>query len=395
MSAAQTAMNTLAAQWYNAVVSGCGLSVDEFQLMQGAMPIGATSENLWAIFDAVPPLTASTYYNPAQLNHLSQDYVGIISALIPQGALQFQNDMQDYYSTWNNYKKTISPLPADTMGWSKAFSTWALANLPQSMVSTCVGDFNTMLSDPIAVAANQVLGLQFAPAAMHPNVYAYTTTIEQLTLALNKAQPKSAKLDSASTSSDVSHTWAQTEASGIFDIFGLGGDSSYDSLTTQVATAGVNIKVSFAKLVTLAAGPLSAPSDDNVLKNYVPWYNSAALGEGYAKKDNTVWKSGDAISWDSSFGPSGNLQRFASALVIVDGITVSITSKAGLTTADQKSFKAAAAGGFFPFFEAEGSGGWSHDINFDDQGNLSVNSTCPAGNPQILGVLVSRISDLF
>lgn len=395
MSSAQTAMNTLAAQWYNAVLSGCKLSPDEFQLMQGAMPIGATTENLWNVFDSVPPLTATTFYNPAQVSSFSQNYAGVISAVIAQGTLQFQRDMGDYYAQWNNYKKTISPLPADNLAWSKAFASWANANLPQSQVTTSITDFNTMLQDPIAVAANQLLNVQFAPATMHPGAYAYTTTIEQLQLALNNARPATVQLNSSTQSSDVSHTWAQSEASGIFDIFGLGGDSSYDELTTKVTTAGVNIQAKFAKLVTLPAGPLKQPSDDNLLSQFVPWFNSAALGEAHAKQDNTVWKAGDAITWESTFGPDGNLQRFAAAMVIVDGISLTMTSKAGLSTQDQASFKAAAAGGVFPFFEAEASGGWSHDVSFDDQGSVTVTSSCPAGNPQVLGVLVSPIADLF
>jgi hypothetical protein len=395
MTAAQTAMNTLSAQWYNAVTTGCGLGKDQFQLMQGAMPVGATSANLWAIFDSVPPLTATTFYNPGQINKLSQAYVGIISALIPQGALQFQRDMGDNYTAWNNYKPTIKPVPSGNMGWSQAFSNWAEANLPQSQVTTCVGDFNTMLSDPIAVAANQLLEVQFAPKPMNPGVYAYTTTIDQLNLALANAQPKSVSLNSSTDSSDVSKTWSQTEASGIFDIFGLGGDASSQSITTQVSTAGVIIKAQFNKLVTLAAGPLSSPSSDTVLQNYTPWYNSAALNEGYQKQDNTVWKAGDAISWNSSFGPNGNLQRYAAALIVVDGISMTMISKCGLSTTDQASFKAAMAGGVFPFFEAEASGGWSNDASFDDQGNVTVTSSCPAGNPQILGVLVSPIADSF
>jgi hypothetical protein len=388
-------MNTLSAQWYNAVTHDLGLSVDQFQLMQGAMPVGATSENLWNIFDSVPPLTATTFFNPAQLNRLSQDYGGVISALIPQGMLQFQRDMGDSYSAWNNYKKTITPIPADNLAWSKAFTAWAQANLPQSQVGLCVGDFNSMLEDPIAQASNTLLQVQFASKGMHPNVFAYTTTIEQLTLALNNAKPGSVQFNSSTESSDVSHSWAQGEASGVIDFFGLGGETSYDALTSKVATASVTINASFDKVVTLAAGPLYETSDDNVLSAYVPWFNSSALSEGYAKQDNTVWKAGDAISWASTFGPNGNLQRYASALIIVDGITLTMTSKASLTTSDQPTFKAAAAGGFFPFFEAEGSGGWEHNVNFDDSGSITVKSTSPAGNPQILGVLVSPITDIF
>ncbi|XXY46203.1 hypothetical protein WME91_40005 [Sorangium sp. So ce269] len=60
--------------------------------------------------------------------------------------------------------------------------------------------------------------------------------------------------------------------------------------------------MSFDKLVTLEAGPLKQKSSDAVLRDYTPRLDSGALGEGYANKDNTVWKSGDAITWDSTFG---------------------------------------------------------------------------------------------
>ena len=393
MSNAQTAMNTLAAQWYNAVVKGCSLSPDEFQLMQGAMPISSLSENLWNIFDSVPPLTATTFYTTSQISSLRQNYAGVISALIPQGQTQFEYDMTGYYTTWFDYKKTISPLPADTQGWINAFKNWAEANLPQSQVTNCITDFETMQQDPIALAADQLNNVQFATT--NPGKYAYTTTIGQLNMLLPKAESATVRLDSTTEASDVSHTWAQNEASGIVDIVGMGGDSSYESLTSKIATAGVNIQADFNRLVTLPAGPLKEPSEDIELRKYTPWFNSAALSEGHAKQDNTVWKSGDAITWESTFGFNGNLLRFASALIIVDGIKVTMTSKAGLSTQDQASFKAAAAGGVFPFFEAEGSGGWSHDVNFDDQGNVTVRSTCPEGNPQILGVLVSQITDIF
>ena len=393
MSAAQTAMNTLVAQWYNAVAAGCGLDKGSFQLMQGADPVGTLTENLWAIFDSVPPLTATTYYNPAQLNSFSQDYAGVISALIPQGDIQFQVDMGDYYAAWNTYKETITPIPATSLAWSQAFAAWAQAKLPQSQVSLCIGDYNSMLEDPISVASNQLLTVQFA--ASNPKVYAYTTTVGQLAALLTKAVPKTVNLNSATESSDVSETWAKGEASGIFDIFGLGGDTSYDDITTKVTTAGVSVQADFAKLITLAAGPLKQPSSDTYLQNFTPWFNSSALNEGYAKPDNTVWKSGDAISWDSTFGPSGNLQRYTSALIIVDGITMTMTSQAGLSTAEQATFQQAVAGGIFPFFEAEENSGWKNSATFDDQGNITVKCTSLAGNPQVLGVLVSQIADIL
>ncbi|WP_437757219.1 hypothetical protein [Sorangium sp. So ce1389] len=393
MSAIQDAMNALNSQWYNVLTQQAQLDPSTFQLVQGNMPVGTTSEQLWSMFDAVPPRSVSTFYEPGQISSFSQNYVGVISALLAQGQLQLAADMGDYYTQWNDYKKTISPLPQDNAGWYKAFSTWASANLPQSMVQRAISDFATMLEDPIATAADTLIQVSFAPK--NPSVYVYTTTYEQLQQALNKAQPKTVSMNSETESTDVSHTWAKTEASGLFDIFAGEGNASYEQWTSQVIEAGLSIEVSFDKLVTLEAGPLKQKSSDAVLRDYTPWFNSGALGEGYANKDNTVWKSGDAITWDSTFGANGNLQRYAAALVIVDGITMTMKSSAGIAQGSQEEFKAAVSAGVWPFFEAHGEGGWSNEATFDDSGNVTITSTCKAGNPQILGIIVLPITSIF
>ena len=83
--------------------------------------------------------------------------------------------------------------------------------------------------------------------------------------------------------------------------------------------------------------------------------------------------------------------RTASALVIVDGITITMTSSAAYSTSEQTQFKTAAEFGFFPFFEAAASGGWQHDTSFNSEGNVMVTSTSPLGNPNILGAIVTPI----
>jgi hypothetical protein len=393
MTAIQDAMNSLNSQWYNALTQQAKLDPSTFQLVQGNMPLGTTSEQLWNIFDAVPPRSVSTFWNPAQLSSFSQNYAGVISALIAQGQMQFQTDMGDYYTAWNDYKTTITPLPQDNAAWYKAFSSWAKANLPQSIVESAISDFGTMLEDPIAVAADTLIQVSFA--AKNPAVYVYTTTYEQLRQALNNGQPQAISMNSETESTDVSHTWAKAEVSGLFDIFAGEGNANYEQWTSQVIEAGLTIEVSFKKLVTLAAGPLKQPSSDGVLRDYTPWFNSGALGEGYANNSNTVWKAGDAITWDSTFGANGNLQRYTAALVIVDGITMTLKANAGIAQGSQEEFKAATTAGVWPFFEVHGEGGWSNTSTFDDSGNVTITSTCLEGNPQILGVIVTPVTSIF
>lgn len=45
----------------------------------------------------------------------------------------------------------------------------------------------------------------------------------------------------------------------------------------------------------------------------------------------------------------------------------------------------------FPFFTVDLAGGWTNEVTFGDDGSVAVTSTCKAGNPQILGALVTPI----
>ena len=83
------------------------------------------------------------------------------------------------------------------------------------------------------------------------------------------------------------------------------------------------------------------------------------------------------------------------ALVLVDGISISLTSQAGFSGSDQSSMQTAFEAGFFPFFGVEGEGGWNQTVTFDDEGCVVATANCPVGSPQVLGVLVSPIGVAF
>lgn len=384
------AMQTLNAQWYNAVVSGCKLDPATFQLVQGAAPLGTTSEQLWNIFDVVPPLSVSNYFNPSQNNVFSSDYGAVINNLIPQNSDRFQTDMGDYYSQWTAYLAS-TPTPAmPAGGMPELFKNWAAFHMPPNQAQTCYTDYQSVAQGAIPVAVQMWLNAGGGTGGTK----AYNSTIADLNQQLQSAQSRSFVVNSSSESSDLSHTWAKAEAGGFYEFFEAGGSSEYDQLTMAMTTAGLTINVSFQKLLTFSAGPLSKTSTDPILSKYQPWYNSAALNVAYQTPDNTVWNHTHP-TWNDTFGPTGNMLRTASALVVVDGITIVMTSRAGFSSSQQTQFKAAVEAGFFPFFEASASGGWQHDVSFDAQGSVSVTSTSPAGNPTVLGVIVTPIGGVL
>lgn len=381
---AQQAMQTLNAQWYNALTSALNLSPAAFQLVQGNSVVGTLSENLWSIFDAVPPLCVNNYYNPAQMNSFSSDYGSIINNLNQPGSNTFQNDMGDYYSAWSAFLTTQTTLP--TGGLPALFQTWSQLHMPAGLAMQCYTDLNAIYQGAVYSAISAWLTAGGSSA-----VKAYTTTVEQLTTKIAQAPSGNVSMNSQTETSDVSHTWASGEAAGFFDLFAGEASGTYDSLSQTAISAGMNVSASFTHVLNLAAAPLSQPSTDPILSGYKPWFVGAALELAYQNNNNTLWKN-NPPTWANMFGPGGALLNTCSALIIVDGITISVTSSASFSVSDQAQFQAQSTHGFWPFYEASASGGWSNSFSFSDQGNLSYTASSPVGNPVILGVLVTPIA---
>lgn len=382
-------MNTLTAQWYNAVVAGCKLDPSTFQLVQGNVPVGTTSESIWNCLDVVPPLSVNNFFNPSQNNVFSSDYGGVINNLKPQNSDQFQKVLGDYYSQWENYLHSTPSPTMPTGGILALFKNWAEINLDPNTAQSAYTAYQEVAQGVVPTAVS----MWIAAGGSEGGTKAYNATYEQLSQQLLNASGASFKLDTSTSSSDISHTWASGEAGFIYDFFEVGGDGSYNDLSVNIITSGLKIEVDFSKVVTFSAGPLAKVSTDVILGKYIPWYSPEALSLAYHHKDNTVWQNA-APTWEDTFGSSGNMKRVAVALVVVDGINIKATSEKAVSDEDKKQVQTAVEGGFFPFFETETSEGWSHDVTFDDEGVMTLSSSCMAGNPQILGVIVDDIQNV-
>ncbi|MFO7593658.1 MAG: hypothetical protein R6X15_06405 [Pseudomonadota bacterium] len=384
-SALQRAMETLTAQWYNAVVGQAGFDRNTFQLVQGSQVIGSTTEKLWQFFDTVPPLTVTNYYNPTSFNSFSKDYGGVIINLIPQGGDELQQKMGDYYSQWLDYAKKNADYSI------KAFQQWAMGVDP-SNAPDWISLYRTLFDGAIFQA--QQAWDNMLHASTNPGVCAYAKTISDLNNALISSKSVSIHMDSSTESSNITNTWTEGEIAGFFESFFGGGESSYSSLSEKLATSSLEIDATFSNLVTFPASPLSSPSQDSILSKYTPWYSSEALNIAYKNNNNRVWKHG-APTWEGTFGANGDMTRMCGALIVVDGIDISITSSASFSSDEQQHFEAAAGAGFFPFFEAEAAHGWSSHTTFNDKGNATMTAKSPTGNPQVLGVIVSPIAEVL
>ncbi len=387
MPASNDAMQTLTAQWYNAMVTGLGLSNQSFQLYQGPNSMVTTSQQMWNIFNAVPPTAVNNYYDPTQANNFAPDYNNILVALVATSDTNFQTCMGDYYAQWQTYFQTHQPKTWDSKGISDLFTQWSMMFAPSK--SGCVTALTKAFINPINTAQNM-----FAAAA---GSYAWNQTIDALQGALAGGANKSFTMDSLTQSSSLSHTWANGGTSVFFDLFSFGGGADYDTLSQKATSAGLTIKANFKKVTTFAAGPYAQADPNNpVLANYNPWYYSAALATAYTHpNDNTVWNNQSATTWNSAFGPSGFLQRMATAIVVADGIDITITSTASYSSSEQTQITSAARVGFWPFFSASGGGGSNTVVTFNDNGQFTSTTSIAPGNPQTLGILQSPMSSIF
>jgi hypothetical protein len=384
--ASNEAMETLTAQWYNAMITGLGLSNQQFQLYQGPNSMVKTSQDMWNLFNAVPPTSVNNYFDPNQANNFAQDYDLILSALITNPDTDFQNCMGDYYSKWQTYFANNDPKTWDAQGVSDLFNKWAIKNAPAK--ASCVSGLTKAFINPINIANNMFESAKGS--------YAWNRTIDGLQTALAGGASKSFTMSSNTQSSDVKHTWAGGGVSVIFDLFSFGGGGSYDNLSSKATSAGVEISAKFTKVTTFAAGPYAqADANNPILADYSPWYSSAALAKAYTTKDNTVWNNQVPTTWDTAFGTNGFLQRMASGIVVADGVEITMSSRTSYSSSEQTQIHAAAKFGFWPFFRASGGGGTTTSVTFDDNGVFTSVTKIALGNPQILGVIQSSMSSIF
>ncbi|MCO5934199.1 hypothetical protein NAF17_01500 [Mucilaginibacter sp. RB4R14] len=138
------------------MVTGLQLSNQQFQLFQGTGTTPKTSQDLWSIFNAVPPLSVNNFYDPSQANSFASDYGLILSSLVTGSDSDFQNCMGDFYGQWLTYFKTNVPSPFNASTVSDVFNTWVMINAPSQ--AGCVSALTKAFINPVLYATKIFAG---------------------------------------------------------------------------------------------------------------------------------------------------------------------------------------------------------------------------------------------
>ena len=392
-SPASAILTTLSEQWYNTVVSSLGLDQTKFQLMQGALATGTTSLSIWNFFDAIPPLSLTQQFDPGGYNSLSSIYGAVVNNLVPQTDNGMQTLLGDKYASWAQYRQTPAnvpnPLPKTPNGQIdfvgvqvQMYQTWGIMNV----------DANTISAGTTLLEQKDVVATAIAMYLAANGTYPYTATYAALQAALQQGQARTLSFNSQQASSDTSHSWAGGSVSGFYEFFSGSAGGSWDSFNQQLQSSGITVSATFQSVATIPGQPLATNQPLNPdLSSYAPWWSSAALQVARQHDDNTVWKHG-APTWSDTFGPSGNLTRLSTAMVVVDGIDMTITTNFAVSSDQRTDIQTAARAGFWPFFSAEGQGGFHHEVTASNNQGATIHTACPRGNPTVIGVLVDPIS---
>ncbi|ENG3301094.1 hypothetical protein ABTX20_005372 [Salmonella enterica] len=378
MAEVNNAVQSLQDMWYLAAVDGLGLDKSSFMLLQSGVKLPYTTSTLWQVIDAIPPKALTAVFSLGSLNSFYQNYGGLFSVVIAPISDELRVVMGDYLSDWMEYKKSADL----SVGLPKLFEVWACQYLPDNIATTAISVFNKDNHNIVNLASkkyydNSDVSNPFAPNAKKPPLYNIRID-EIIGGAIAHGPRKEVHVNSKTSSSDVSSTWAKGGVSGFLGIFSLGGNRVSSKTTSKFASSEITIDATFQHVVTV--------------QTFKPgsWYNSSFLN--YASKGENVFSTGNPITWENTFGPDGTLQRIIEGLVIVDGIDIVMTSDATYTAEEQKEINAQTKGGVWPFFSVNASDSHSCRVSFNDQGRMTVRTSCPVGNPAIFGANVRNIS---
>lgn len=363
--------------FYNAFSQGLGFAPNvPFQMVQPSPPLVAGTiqdQQMWNYFNNIPPYSLTQNFIASGGNQFFSDYSGLFSAL--QGATNgFASNVGPACNTaWLAYFATV-PFTTPMSQAPMLFRNWAIRSGYANVANVGASDLAELLLDPVSNA--QMALMRYQPNGINPPAWdaGFAEMVKQLAVAPNRQF----SLDSASMNSSVSSSWSGGSNDGFFGLWG--GSSSSSSQSSTFASSRVTVQANFDHVLQLGA----VPGD---------WYNSSAMSLAYANRDGAPWTSASPINWNNTFGTKGNMQRFASTLIIASGMRVQVNSSAVFSKEDQSAITNNASAGMWPFYSTNSSSSSSTHVQFNDQGNMTVSFASLPNVPIVIGVIVEPVAE--
>jgi hypothetical protein len=358
--------------FFNAFLTGMGFSEgDPVQLLQPSNPlIGGDNADtlLWQYFNFLPPESRTASFILSAGNQFLSNYQGVMSVLEAQPN-DFESTVgKECADAWQEAIKDGDVKLGGDIG--TAFRNWAMFNTQCSRVAvTGASAITRAFLDPIFAAQTNVLAYQ--PAGYKPVdfVPGYTDMVSLL----SQAPSRSFNVDQGTWSTDITKSWTTKSHRGLFGLWG--GSSTESHISQKFSSSGVSLRARFEHVVQFAASPGI-------------WYSSAALGSAYNNPGKAPWIAGKPTTWDTTFGSNGNMQRFTANIIVVDTMTIKVTSEAKFTSTEQTDIHNNSSAGLWPFYNQGGSSGMHSYASFTEDGRMTVKITSQAGVPVVVACWV-------
>ena len=400
MSASDDALHNLTAQWYNSLSAALSLSPKDFQIAQGDLLVPTSTERLWDMMNQVPTESIAQYYTPSTIDTFSSEYQSILSYLQEPASEAFKTAMGTNYAAWQTAEQAYvaangatilaNPPTSVTNALTGYFDIWSAENMDPGQAANCATLYAAIYDNPIYIA--QLLIRHLSPGA----ATAYTLTQEQLVADLGHGPSVTFSMDSATASTDLTNSWTSSSSSDGGSYFYTSSSSSEATdFTQKFSSAQVTVSTAYQHVITVPVQALSSGSVTDGGTVYSPWFYPAALTAAFQDDTASTWS--DPTKWSEFFGPDGALQYVATALIVVDGITQTVVSTASYTADEQTYAHSESHEGYgcWPYYVSnDSSSTTTTNTTFNDQGQMTVQTISPVGNPVVIGVLVSAVRDL-
>jgi len=363
---------------YNFMMEALGLTnASNLQLIQPAVPFPSpqtSNTTLWNWMNEIPPLALSQSGSGG--DQFFSDYEAVMSSLTPSVHIDFAGDIGAAANTaWNTYLGSLTTSPSVTQLPSMFFN-WAFTHGFYSVADKGSSDLSAMLLEPIYRAQLALLPYLTVTGVSKGKAPDWSLGYAELVSELASAPKKTLSTVNVQSNTNVNSSWAASGSSGGFFLWGGGSSSSSSSISASFASQAVSVSVEFDHALTFVPVPGA-------------WYDSAAFGLAYASQTGSPWNpAAPELTWAKTFGSSGNMQRFASSLIVVSGMKVVATSSHAFSSADQQTINNNSSGGFWPFYSSGSSSSVTTSHSFYSAGNMTITISSPSNVPTLIGMIV-------
>ena len=372
--------------FFNELLMGLGFAQGTpLQLLQPSVPLvssasGTTAasdssahddKKLWDYLNMIPPATLMAESTLSGGASFFDNYSAMVSALqAPEN--DFATDVgSDCSNQWDTY---LEGLPDDQFPsldmLPRKFQRWAVAHGFISVADIGASDLASVVLDPISAA-------KISAAAFKGKGPSWDQGYLDLKASLKQAPSRTFTLDSKTMNTSSANVWSHSGHSGFFGLFSSSSDSSQE--TDTFANSEIKLDASFDHVTQFSPVPNA-------------WYNSGAMADAYSHKTGLPWNAG-TIDWSNTFDPdNGSLARFATSLLVVQGMKITLVSSANYSSNEQSSITTNSPNGMWPFYSSDSNSGTITKTTFGTNNDMTVTITSDADTPILLGLTVLPVS---